>query len=220
MSRREGIPGVILAGGLGTRMGGDGRAPLHKGLLALGDTTLIGAVIARLAPQCAGLAINANGDSGGFVGFGLPVLPDTVPGFAGPLAGVLVAMDHAAALGFSQVLTAAADTPFPPGDLLERLRAATGSPIALAATACDGRLIPQPVFGLWPVGLRADLRHALSGGTTKVTDWAGRHGFTLTGFAPVTTPVGRFDPFFNVNAPEDLARAQQIEAHFALPRPR
>lgn len=188
--------GIILAGGRATRMGGG-----DKGLLRLGGRTILSRVIERLGPQVADLALNANGDPTRFADTGLPVLPDTVAGQVGPLAGVLAGMDWAVGLGASHVVSAAADTPFFPCDLVPRLLLAAesaGQPIALAATA-DGR---QPTFGLWPVALRDDLRAALEGGLRKVVLWTDRHGAAEALFA------GTPDPFFNVNTPEDLALAE------------
>ena len=99
--------GIILAGGLSRRMGGG-----DKGLLALGGETLLARVIARLEPQVAEIALNANGDTARFEGFGLPVIADSVAEYPGPLAGVLAGMDWAAARGHTHIVTAAADTPF------------------------------------------------------------------------------------------------------------
>ncbi len=196
--------GVILAGGRATRMGGG-----DKGLLALGDRTLLAHVIDRLGPQVAGMALNANGDAARFSGFGLPVLPDTIEGFAGPLAGVLAGLDWAAGQGADAIVTAAADTPFFPCDLVAQLlRAGEGMdvPLVLAATP-DTRtgLIRHPTFGLWPVSLRDDLRAALRGGLRKVRLWSDAHGGREAVF-----PVDGIDPFFNVNTPGDLLRAQKV----------
>lgn len=191
--------GVILAGGRAARMGGG-----DKGLLPLGGTTLLDHVIGRLGPQVGALALNANGDPARFARFALPVLPDSVPGHPGPLAGVLAGLDWAAGQGAEYIVTAAADTPFLPGDLVERLRLAArdeGSAIAIAATESG----PQPTFGLWPVALRDDLRAALAGGLRKVTDWSDRHRAATARFSDAAG-----DPFFNVNTPEDLACAQAM----------
>lgn len=189
--------GVILAGGQARRMGGG-----DKGLLLLGKSPILAHVIDRLEPQVEGLAINANGDADRFKPFGLPVLPDSIDGFAGPLAGVLAGLDWAADKGASHIVTAAADTPFFPADLVPRLLMAVedeGKPIALARTD-NGR---HPTFGLWPTALRDDLRQALTVGTRKVVAWTDQHGTAMADF-----PTGRFDPFFNVNTPDDLALAQ------------
>lgn len=191
--------GVILAGGLATRMGGG-----DKGLLPLGDSTILGHVIERLAPQVDAVALNANGDPDRFSAFALPVLADSVGGYVGPLGGVLAGLDWAAERGATHVVTAAADTPFFPGDLVPRLLSAAenqGKPIALARTQ-DGR---HPTFGLWPVDLREDLRTALTEGMRKVVLWTDSHGTAYADF-----PSDGFDPFFNVNTPEDLEKARTI----------
>lgn len=188
--------GVILAGGLATRMGGGDKA-----LLDLGGSTLLDQVMERLGPQVAAMALNANGDAARFAAFDLPVLADSIEGFAGPLAGVLAGLDWAAEQGAEAIVTVAADTPFFPRDLVVRLAAASedqDTPLVLAATA-DGR---HPTFGLWPVALRDDLRAALEGGLRKVVQWTDAHGGREALFD------GPDDPFFNVNTPEDLDKAR------------
>jgi len=196
--------GIILAGGLATRMGGG-----DKSLLPLGNGTLLSQVKARLAPQVSGLALNANGDPARFSDIGLPVLPDSIEGFAGPLAGVLAGLDWAANEGASHIVSAAADTPFFPHDLVARLEEAARTsdhPIALAATLDPERgPMWQPTFGLWPVALRDDLHSALKDGLRKVVMWTNKHGAAQAVFKP-----DPFDPFFNVNTPEDLAHAQTL----------
>jgi molybdopterin-guanine dinucleotide biosynthesis protein A len=175
-----------------------------KGLLPLGDSTILGHVIERLAPQVDAVALNANGDPDRFSAFALPVLADSVGGYVGPLGGVLAGLDWAAERGATHVVTAAADTPFFPGDLVPRLLSAAenqGKPIALARTQ-DGR---HPTFGLWPVDLREDLRTALTEGMRKVVLWTDSHGTAYADF-----PSDGFDPFFNVNTPEDLEKARTI----------
>ncbi len=190
--------GVILAGGQATRMGGG-----DKGLLHLGGISLLDRVIARLEPQVGGLALNANGDPDRFDAFGLPVLPDSLPDFPGPLAGVLAGLDWAAEQGATHIVSAAADTPFFPTDLAERLMRAAdkaNTPIALAATHEDGRMWRHPTFGLWPVSLRHDLRKALTGGLRKVVLWTDAHGAASAGFED--------NAFFNINTRDDLIRAE------------
>ncbi len=202
--------GIILAGGLATRMGGG-----DKGLLPLGRGTLLSHVVDRFAPQVDALALNANGDPARFAGFGLPVVADTIEGYAGPLAGVLAGMDWAAEQGADTVVSVAADTPFFPCDLVPRLmQEAQGmaNPLVLAATPRGAEetksmskagLIRHPTFGLWPVALRDDLRGALNDGLRKVVIWTDAHHGRLAEF-----PADGFDPFFNVNTPEDLVRAK------------
>lgn len=194
--------GVILAGGQATRMGGG-----DKGLLPLGTGTLLSSVIARLAPQVAGMALNANGDPARFDAFGMPVLPDSIEGFVGPLAGVLAGLDWAAAQGAEAIVTAAADTPFFPEDLVGHLvETAQGMtyPLVLAATPHLKRgTARHPTFGLWPVALRDDLRGALQGGVRKVVLWSDQHGGREAVFPDE-------DAFFNVNTPDDLTHAETL----------
>ena len=192
--------GVILAGGQSSRMGGG-----DKCLLELGGQTLLSRVVERLEPQVGGLALNANGDPSRFADYGLPVISDSVDGFPGPLAGVLAGLDWAASMGASHIVTAAADTPFFPEDLVERLartarRAAT--PIALAGPQEGGRPSRHPTFGLWPVNLRADLRSALSQGLRKVVICTDSHGAATSPFDDNT--------FFNINTPEDHVTAESM----------
>ena len=198
------IPGVILAGGLARRMGGG-----DKSLLSLGDRSVLSHVIDRLRGQVSGIALNANGDPARFAKFSLPVLPDSEPDFPGPLAGVLAGLDWAAGQGAEAIVTVAADTPFFPADLLIRLKQVTikmNNPMSLAGTIDPDRgLLRHPTFGLWPVALRNDLRAALRDGTRKVVDWTDRHGAATAEFG--TTP---FDPFFNLNRPEDMVQAERM----------
>ncbi len=193
--------GVILAGGKATRMGGG-----DKGLREVAGQPLLDHVLDRLRPQVGQIALNANGDPARFAGYGLPVLPDSLPDWPGPLAGVLAGMDWAAAQGAEAVVSVAADTPFFPRDLVAQLQAAAGpSSLALAATREGGKLWRHPTFGLWPVALRDDLRAALVGGLRKVVLWTDQHGAGTAEFG--TDP---FDPFFNINTPDDIAIAEQI----------
>jgi len=194
--------GVILAGGQARRMGGG-----DKGMLDLDGVTILEQVITRLRPQVGAMALNANGDADRFEGFGLPVLPDSIAGFPGPLAGVLAGLDWAHDQGADAIVTAAADTPFFPLDLTEQLLNAAGTlPLALAASkGADGKVWRQPTFGLWPVALRDDLRQALTDGLRKVVLWTDRHDAVQAVFE-----TDQVDPFFNVNTPEDLAQAQEL----------
>ena len=194
--------GVILAGGRATRMGGG-----DKGLRRLGGRALLDHVIERLAPQCAGLALNANGDPARWAGYDMPVFPDDLPDHPGPLAGVLAGLEWAAGRGAEAIVTAAADTPFFPRDLGARLAAAAGPKgLALAATReAGGKLWRQPTFGLWPVALRNDLRAALADGLRKIVIWTDTHDAGLAEF-----PDLPFDPFFNINTPDDLSRAETL----------
>lgn len=190
--------GVILAGGQARRMGGG-----DKGLLHLGEQTILSRVIERLEPQVAHLAINANGDPSRFADLDLPILADDISGFLGPLAGVLAGLEWAADNGAETIVTAAADTPFFPCDLVPRLQlAAEGMqiPVALASTGDGNR---HPTFGLWPTALRHDLRTALEGGLRKIVAWTDGHGAQTALFEHESA-------FFNVNTPDDLATAEAM----------
>jgi molybdopterin-guanine dinucleotide biosynthesis protein A len=204
---REGvlrIPAVLLAGGLARRMGG-GDKPMRQ----IAGRTILDRVIARLAPQCDGLIINANGDPARFTSFGLPVVADSVADFPGPLAGILAALDWVAANRpeASLVLSAAADCPFLPRDLVVRLHQALVEENAqLAVAASDGQ--SHPVIGLWSVALREELRHSLVvEDIRKIDRWTARYRL-----ATVTWPVVPLDPFFNANTVEDIAEADRLAA--------
>jgi molybdopterin-guanine dinucleotide biosynthesis protein A len=196
--------GLVLAGGLARRMGGGDKA-----LLKIGNDTILDRVVARFAPQCTGLLLNANGDPARFARFGLPVVADDIPDFAGPLAGILAGLDWLAANkpGMEWMASVPGDCPFVPRDLVPRLheaRIAQSLPLACAKSG-DWR---HPVAGLWPVALRGDLRRALTEeGLHKIEVWTGRHGVALAEW-----PDKPVDPFFNVNRPEDLANAETIAA--------
>ena len=198
------VVGLLLAGGQSRRMGGG-----DKTLRLLGGIPLIDRVIERLRPQVDALVLNVNGDPARFARLGLPVAADSVPGFAGPLAGVLAGLDWA----FSHrsdcpyVVSVATDAPFLPIDLVARLAQGLDEGSAdLACAASGGR--PHPVFGLWPVRLRDDLRRAVVGQAIRKVDlWTARHVLATVPFADY--PV---DPFFNANRPEDLETAAALLA--------
>ena len=196
------VVGLLLAGGQSRRMGGG-----DKTLRLLGGIPLLERVIERLRPQINALVLNANGDPARFARCALPVVPDSVPGFAGPLAGVLAGLDWAAThrSDCHYVVSVATDAPFLPADLVVRL--AEGLDEAGADLSCatsGGR--SHPVFGLWPVRLRDDLRGALvDQGIRKVDLWTARHKLATVPFSD--QPV---DPFFNANRPEDFAAAEAL----------
>ena len=198
--------GLVLAGGLARRMGGGDKARIR-----VGGKTILERVLACLKPQCTRLIINANGDPARYADTRLPVVADSVPDFAGPLAGILAGLDWAAANApnCEWLLSAPGDCPFLPKELAARLhetRVATDLPLACARSG-EWR---HPVVGLWPVKLREDLRHALiDDGLRKIEIWTARHGVAIADWP--ATPI---DPFFNVNAPEDAARAEALAAQY------
>ena len=194
--------GLVLAGGLARRMGGGDKA-----LIRIGSETILGRTLARLSPQVSGIVLNANGDPARFAPFGLPVVADSVPDFAGPLAGILAGLDWAAANrpSIEWIVSVPGDCPFLPRDLVARLhaaRSAEAKPLACAHSG-DWR---HPVVGLWKVALRDDLRHAITvEDLRKIEVWTARHGVALADW-----PVEPVDPFFNVNTPEDVEKATRL----------
>jgi molybdopterin-guanine dinucleotide biosynthesis protein A len=196
--------GLILAGGLARRMGGGDKAKIE-----IGGVTIHDRVLATLSGQCAGLAINANGDPERFADTGLPVIPDNVPDHPGPLAGILAGLDWLAEqdTGVEWMLSVPGDCPFLPDDLVERLHQArrkmgAGVPLACARSG-EWR---HPVIGLWPLALREDLRRALTvEDLRKIEVWTSRHGVAIAEW-----PAQPVDPFFNVNTPDDAKRAQEM----------
>lgn len=190
-------------------MGGGDKAMRH-----VAGRSMLARVKHRLAPQVGAMALNANGDAARFAALSLPVIPDSIEDYPGPLAGVLAGLDWAATEGASHVLSVAADTPFFPTDLGARLSAALApeTPIALAATPDPKRgMARHPTFGLWPVALADDLRASLNDGVRKVVLWTDRHGA-----ATVPFPNDPFDPFFNVNTPDDMATAEALAKEHGL----
>jgi len=193
--------GLILAGGLARRMGGGDKA-----VLKIGGKMILERTILRFRTQCTGLVLNANGDPKRFESFKLPIVADEIPDFAGPLAGILAGLDWAAhdpKIEF--IASVPGDCPFLPRDLVLCLHAARVEQKKPLACARSGEW-RHPVAGLWPVSLRDDLRHALiKEGLHKIEIWTGRHGVAIAEW--LDKPL---DPFFNVNTPEDLARAEDI----------
>ena len=200
MTEQPRTVGLVLAGGLARRMGGGDKA-----LIRIGGAAILDRVLAVLRGKCDPIILNANGDPARFARYGLPVIADSVPDFAGPLAGILAGLDWAAAHapGTEWVVSVPGDCPFLPADLVDRLHAArteAGTPLACARSG-DWR---HPVVGLWRVDLRDDLRHALTvEDLRKIEIWTARHGIAIASW-----PEQPVDPFFNVNTPDDLAAAE------------
>ena len=198
--------GLVLAGGLARRMGGGDKARIK-----IGNNTILERVLACLMPQCVRVIINANGDPARFADTGLPVVADSVPDHAGPLAGILAGLDWTAdnAARIEWIVTAPGDCPFLPDNLVARLheaRVAAGAPLACARSG-PWR---HPVVALWPVALREDLRRVLVNERLhKIEIWTARHGVAIADW-----PDKPVDPFFNVNTPEDAARAGELFAKF------
>jgi molybdopterin-guanine dinucleotide biosynthesis protein A len=195
------IVGIILAGGLSTRMGGGDKPLLH-----LAGKPVLAHVIEPLQPQVDRLVINANGDPARFAAFGLPVIADTVPGHPGPLGGILAGLRHAAATGATRIVTVAGDTPFLPGDLASRLAEAAGDGAAVARSR--GRV--HPVEGCFPVEAADGLAEFIrTSDRRRAIDWVTGLDAGIVDFPDAP---GGYDPFFNVNEPTELRRAEEIAA--------
>ena len=200
--------GLVLAGGLARRMGGGDKARIK-----IAGATILQRVLSCLGPQCSRVIINANGDPTRFADTGLEVVADDVPDFAGPLAGILAGLDWAArhAPDSKWLASVPGDCPFLPNNLVARLheaRTKAGTPLACARSG-EWR---HPVVGLWPIALRDDLRTALvDEHLHKIELWTTRHGIAIADW-----PAEPIDPFFNVNTPQDAARAETIAAQYAV----
>ena len=199
------IPGIILAGGLSRRMGGG-----DKGLLMLGKKSIIKRVIDKVSPQVGSLAININGDSSRFPDYKLPIIPDSIKGYLGPLSGILAGMEWAFKNGNRYIATVAADTPFLPDDFIKRLHAMVKSKnlnigIAASRILSTDDVFMHPTFGIWEVGLKDDLRNALANDTRKIMFWAKKFKLDYYYF---DTSDKLSDPFFNINTPDDLEKAK------------
>jgi len=196
--------GLVLAGGLARRMGGGDKVRIE-----IGGASILDRVLATLSAQCTGIVINANGNPKRFADAGLPVVADSVPDFAGPLAGILAGLDWLLNQnsGIEWIVSVPGDCPFLPDDLVERLHQArrkmgTGVPLACARSG-QWR---HPVVGLWPLALREDLRNALiEENLRKIDIWTARHEVAIAEW-----PDQPVDPFFNVNTPEDAVQAERI----------
>jgi molybdopterin-guanine dinucleotide biosynthesis protein A len=202
----NGIAGVILAGGLSRRMGGG-----DKTLLSLAGQPIVARIAGRLRRQAAPVALNANGDPARFRAFGLPVIADTIDGFAGPLAGILAGMEWAQKQdGVDALVSVAGDTPFFPENLVAALADAAGERRDKIVIARSGGR-HHPVFALWPLALRETLAAFLKESDERsVAAFAARHQGTEQDY-----PLERFgtmtaDPFFNINTAADLAEAERL----------
>jgi molybdopterin-guanine dinucleotide biosynthesis protein A len=199
VSARQAIAGVILAGGQSLRMGED------KALSILAGKPMIERVAERLRPQVSSLAVSRH--DAAQPAYGLAVALDAPGVHQGPLSGILAALRWAEAAGFSWVATAAVDTPFFPKDLVQKLHATTEDK-AMAAARSGGRL--HPVFGLWKTDLAQSLADDMENGLRSAWQWVARHDAGVAEWR-----VEPYDPFFNINTPDDVAKALKIIAEFA-----
>ncbi|MDR3421732.1 MAG: molybdenum cofactor guanylyltransferase MobA [Xanthobacteraceae bacterium] len=196
--------GVVLAGGRARRMGGGDKARIR-----IGGASILERVLDRLRAQCSGIIVSANADPARFGDLKLPVVADSVPDHAGPLAGILAGLDWTArhAPEIEWIVSVPGDCPFLPHDLAARLHQARAAAGAQLACARSGEWT-HPVVALWPVTLREELRHALTvEGVRKVDQWTARYPIGIAQW-----PAAPVDPFFNVNTPEQAAAAERMAA--------
>ncbi|ODR97164.1 hypothetical protein AUC70_12910 [Methyloceanibacter stevinii] len=182
-----------------------------KSLLPLSDRPVLAEVVDRLAPQVGPLVLSANGDPGRFAAFGLPVVPDTLEGFHGPLAGIEAGLSwvRAECPGVAFAVTVPGDTPFIPADLVTRLADGKGTAAMAVAVSAVGL---HPVVGLWPVGIADALADALARGERRASQFVREEGAAEVSFAPVSIAGSEVDPFFNINTSEDLDYARDLAA--------
>ena len=216
MQRPEGVIGMVLAGGRSSRMGKD------KSLLPLAGRPLLDHVIEKLRPQLDEIVLNVNGDPARFASFGLPIVRDSIDGHLGPLAGIHAGLAWAKANRSKKrfVITAAADTPFFPADLVSMLCGATdmADPKLVVAKSESG---VHPVFGLWPVALAPRIEESLRRGERKTLDFVAAHQAKEVEFPPILIGGRAVDPFFNINRPDDPAEAEALlRATASAPRRR
>jgi molybdopterin-guanine dinucleotide biosynthesis protein A len=191
------ITGLVLAGGRGSRMGG-----VDKGLQPHAGVPLALHALRRLAPQVGTVMINANRNLEAYAAFGVPVWPDAVPDYAGPLAGFLAGLTHC---DTPYLVTVPCDSPLFPDDLVQRLATAlteADAEIAMAATHEAGALQVQPVFCLLKTGLRESLLRFTQGGQRKIDKWTAQHRC-------VEVPFDDAHAFANANTVDELKQLQQ-----------
>lgn len=192
----EQITGLILAGGRGSRMGG-----VDKGLQTHLGLPLAMQALLRLQPQVGALMINANRNLAAYESMGVPVWPDALADYPGPLAGFLAGLERCET---PYLVTVPCDTPNFPTDLVERLAAALvaeDAEIAMAATREDGQLQVQPVFCLMAATLMESLVAFTQAGQRKIDRWTGQHRCATVVFDDA-------DAFFNANTLDELQRLQ------------
>ncbi len=184
--------GLVLAGGRSSRMRGNDKA-----FIVLAGQTLLTHVLARLAPQVDAMAINSNTAAESFSDFGLPVIPDFIPGYQGPLAGI-----HAGLSAYPNdyVLTVAVDLPFLPHDLARRLRAGMQNQCCVYAASGGQHALAL----LWSPGIAQEVETFLQGGGRSLKDWLSMHGAAVDFAASSGNDI-----LLNINSPEDLQAAEQ-----------
>jgi molybdenum cofactor guanylyltransferase len=205
MSPKKNVAGLLLAGGRSSRMGGG-----DKCLRALAGKPILAHIIDRLKPQVSEIAINANGDASRFEAYGLPVVADSIGDFAGPLAGMHAGLEwfRVNRPGVTHVVTVATDTPFFPLDLVSRFCAEAKNGLNLFVAQSDEGV--HPVIGLWPIVLAPAVEEFLNREKRKVGQFVEEQAAIQVYFPKTEVGGMLIDPFFNINEPEELARANAV----------
>ena len=202
MIQKDDVTGVILAGGRGSRMGG-----ADKGLQNFRGMPMAMFTLLRLSPQVGEIIINANRNLSAYESFGVPVWPDSLAEYPGPLAGFLTGLEHCET---EYLLTVPCDTPLFPLDLVARLGEAMerdGAEIAMAAAREeDGQFRAQPVFSLLRRELMESLVRFTHEGGRKIDAWTGQHRTVLVPFDRAGEDTSAF---FNANTLAELHRLEQ-----------
>jgi molybdopterin-guanine dinucleotide biosynthesis protein A len=201
VNARSIIAGAVLAGGQSRRMG------KNKAFLDLAGTPMIQRAIDRLRPQVGQLILNVHEDTDALGNYGLPVVTDSAHDHQGPLAGILACLRWAEAGGVPCLVTVAVDTPFFPKDLVQRLETVAQDK-TMAAASTGGRL--HPVIGHWKSELSQTREREIGNGLRSVNQWVALHASGIAEW-----PSEPYDPFFNINKPEDMTKAQHILSEFA-----
>lgn len=206
------LPALILAGGRSSRMVSsetENNGTAHKALLDIGGATMLRHIVQRLTPQVSCVMLNGPADFPD--PHGLRLVPDTLGGQVGPLAGVLAGLRQiiGRSPSVSHLLSVPSDSPFFPDDLAARLRVSIENMSTIVIATSNGR--SHPVFGLWPTAIANDLQSWLgSPENRRITAFLQRYRVVTVDFPMIATPIGRLDPFFNINTPDDLSEARRF----------
>ncbi len=203
-SNSKNVLGVILAGGQSRRFGGG-----DKFIKELNGEALVDRVVERVRPQTEQMIISSNSETPHLTKFGLPIVADTIHGFAGPLAGILTGMEWTRQHypDIEWIVSFPSDAPFVPLDCVSKmLEQAQMDNAEIVCASSAGRT--HPVCALWRIDLADNLRQAMEEEEMRKIDlWTARHRLSALEFSDQP-----FDPFFNINRPEDLEQAEVILA--------
>lgn len=204
------VTGVILAGGKSSRMGGG-----DKFLKSVNNKPILELIVDRFSKQCETIIISANGDLDRLKSYNKPIVKDPLDNYAGPLAGILAAMQWSKKNKpeHTHILSVAADTPLFPMDYVEKLITHAHEVHPQSIILAKSRGWHHPIFGLWPVSLQQDLEIQLNNGLRKIRAWTETHPNDSLEFDDITINNSQIDPFFNINDQSDFDKFIQIMKH-------